>query len=70
VIDYKTTYTLPPPDDTNALTPKQERRLVKKLNEAIDNMVMRALTGDYYVPSPGGLTLEHVPRRPRLEKKT
>lgn len=66
---YTLTYTLPPPDDTNALLPKEERELVKKLNAAIDNEMFKALSGGYYVPRPGGHTFEHAPTRPLIEKK-
>jgi hypothetical protein len=59
-------------DDTNTLTPRQQREIEQKfakaLNEAMDNKILEALAGGYYVPRPGGTTIDHVPRRSLLPK--
>jgi hypothetical protein len=55
-------------DDTNALTPKQERAIVKKINDAMDRSILNALAGGYYVQPTFGTTFDHRPRRKLLEK--
>jgi len=55
--------------DDVVITPKQQREIGRKLQEALDRSMRDALTGGYYVPVNDGRTLEHVPRRQRLEKK-
>jgi hypothetical protein len=53
--------------DTDCLTPKQERAIVKKINDAMDRSILNALAGGYYVQPTFGTTFDHRPRR-RLEK--
>jgi len=54
-------------DDTNCLTPKQEREIVRKWQEAMDRSMLNALSGGSYVQPTFGTTFDHRPRR-RLEK--
>jgi len=55
--------------DDVVLTPKQQREIGRKLQEAMDRSMERVLFGGYYVPVNDGRTIEHVPRCRRLEKK-
>ena len=57
-------------DDTDCLTPKQQRAIAFKMKEAIDRVFENTLTGGYkiHVPHPGRI-FEHAPTRPLLEKK-
>jgi hypothetical protein len=54
--------------EIDALTPKQQRAIGRKIMEMIDNEMLRVLSGGYDVQTnhagSKGVTLEHV-RRPR-----
>lgn len=70
---YKVTYSLPEPDDTNALLPKEEREIGRKIMKAMDRQMEQVLFGGYggykiHIPHPGRI-FEHAPTRPLLEKK-
>jgi hypothetical protein len=58
------------PDDV-VITPKMERELIRKINEAVDRIMMNTLAcgHDIGVNQIGrkGVTIDHVPRRKLLK---
>jgi hypothetical protein len=67
-LTYSTRFVLPEPDpiEIDALTPKQEREIGRRLMEAMDNEMYRLLSGGYDVQTnhagSKGTTVEHVRR--------
>lgn len=59
-------YVIPPPDDDFALTPAQERAVLKRLNEMIDREMTKVLFGGH--PQPFHAVPNAAPAPPRNRK--
>lgn len=55
-------------DDDVVITPKQSREIGRKMQQAIDRSIEQILTGGHYAPPNDGRTIDHAPRRRRLEQ--
>ena len=53
----------PPDDDTNCLTPKEEREIGKKLMAAIDRELLNILSGGYDFQSNRATTVDDLKQR-------